>query len=829
MLDATAANLRHGFLGAITAAAQCGRAEPVATRAEWAATGWQPRPGKQETVWLAVGRGTLQRATVMLPASQLIPARPGTAPAVPGTVPVAAGADIPGALTAFARHLGYPVTGDPPSPGPSPPVIYAPAGQPPELRAAVIAHHLAHIKLGEPEALMADCAGEPAIIADSVAWLVLRRLGVTPAAAGIRFPPPSLWAPTPDHMVVAGTRITRTAASITRHAEMVLSALPPRPAGQAPARPAGRPDRADPARPLAPDTREAGQSRAARPSAVPRGQEFAPPRQPGAPQDPARAMPPPRAVRGQAVPGRAAVPRRAPAPPAAAANAMNAMKETRELVASLCRAGRHSDAARTLSHLPEEFFPQFLIPGAVAALGTADLIKVHRLLAAPSPSPDTGHGPSAGPARDACARLLIPRVNEAAAAWFTGQLPGSWAEGYLDGRGITPAMRGQWELGYAPKSAGQTKLLNHLRKEGWGDALALAAGLAYRTPTGTQADMFRDRVIIPIRDDAGTLVAFAGRCRPDAAGDPPKYINTAANPAYAKGDVLYGLYQARQVLAAGGQPVLVEGYSDVWAVNACGGGMLAGVASCGTALTAAQMEALAGAVQRHGHDLREAPLLDVRDADSAGQKAAARDYALIIPWCPQPRAAALPAETDPAEVFEKDGPQVLARALTDNDHPLADVAVDAVLDDWDRSWTRPDGGKLLEETGTAIGAVYAAARLLAATGTPTGEVARQVARMARRTQLPWSFVDWAVRRETDPACPDEPPDDPSGGLPEDQVRAMAERDEGRQPARTMPPGQGGAVTAAAFPQLPGGPPPQRTGRRARAWRTGHDPPARRAR
>ncbi len=220
ILDAAAVNLRLGFDSAIAAAAQLQAAvpaaapaaplEPVATYGEWKAAGWQPRRGQHAAAWIGTGRGSLRRATAVFAASQVAPVRRGPEPAVPGEFPVTPEADLPGLLEAFARTLGYTVSADPPGQGSPQPLIYVPGGDPPVFRAALTAHHLAHLSLGEPDALPTDCGGMPAVIADSAAWVVLRCFGADPAAAGLQVPPqdhpvwPNGFWQSPDDIAAAG-------------------------------------------------------------------------------------------------------------------------------------------------------------------------------------------------------------------------------------------------------------------------------------------------------------------------------------------------------------------------------------------------------------------------------------------------------------------------------------------------------------------------------------------------------------------------------------------------------------------------------------------------
>jgi len=381
-----------------------------------------------------------------------------------------------------------------------------------------------------------------------------------------------------------------------------------------------------------------------------------------------------------------------------------------------------------------------------------------------------------------CPPRELAAVNAAAAAYYRARLPGSWAAAYLDGRGFGPPVARRWQLGYAP--GGWTALLDYLRGRGFDGPVVEQAGLAARAAHGL-IDCFRDRVMIPVRGPHGQVAGFAGRARDGAPGDPPKYLNTRRTASYVKDRLLYGLPEAAAALEQGARPVLVEGYFDAIAVTEAGARRLAGLAPGGTALSDAQLSLLAAS-----SDLARTPLLVARDPDAAGRRAAARDYKILTRYCPAAAAAALPADRDPAAIFEADGPAALARLLAAGGHPLADVAVDQELAPWqealDNGWA---AGQLL--------AVRAAARLLAAFR--PADVVRQIARVAGRTGLPHEEVAGEFAAAVAAAEPS--PKGPAG-------------DRQDRPARE-------------FPAPPGGGRPARAARRpARAGRPAARPPRR---
>lgn len=313
----------------------------------------------------------------------------------------------------------------------------------------------------------------------------------------------------------------------------------------------------------------------------------------------------------------------------------------------------------------------------------------------------------------------IVAIHELAARLFRELLPESWVPGYLADRGFAADVQESWQVGYAP--AGLDTLIRHLRSAGYQDALIEAAGLARRTRYGQLADTFRDRAVLPIRSPRGKVVAFIGRAadHPDSAV--PKYLNSPSTPLYRKGDVLFGLWEARAALAAGAPPILTEGPFDAIAV-AVASSDYAPVSLCGTAVTARQADLL-----RTG----PAEIVVAFDADRSGQRAAVSAYQRLM--FGRPSAVAFPPGSDPAQVLREHGPAVLAAMLQNQRRPLADLVVDAELDRWDR-WLGFAEGR--------IGALRAAAAVVSAM--PAWDVGRQVSRLADRLGLDHAIVTEAV-------------------------------------------------------------------------------------
>ncbi|OLE24631.1 MAG: hypothetical protein AUG44_18620 [Actinobacteria bacterium 13_1_20CM_3_71_11] len=276
-------------------------------------------------------------------------------------------------------------------------------------------------------------------------------------------------------------------------------------------------------------------------------------------------------------------------------------------------------------------------------------------------------------ARDVDPRRLFA-AHAAAAEFYRARLPGHLpALAYLHSRGVSEAVahRPPWTVGYAP--AGWTELRTALHAAGFLDDELLAAGLATTARTGSVIDVFRDRVMFPVRRRDGLVVGFTGR---DLSGrsETPKYRNTVTTAIYRKKRVLYGLAEQ---LPGDRVVLLVEGPTDVLAV-ACLRRWLpdapyVAVSPCGTALTAEQVALLRDAVPPG------VPVVVAFDSDPAGEVAADRAYRLLRDWPGPVDALALPSGTDPAGLvarFRHGAVALLERAR----RPLAQVVVDHRLD-----------------------------------------------------------------------------------------------------------------------------------------------------
>ena len=232
------------------------------------------------------------------------------------------------------------------------------------------------------------------------------------------------------------------------------------------------------------------------------------------------------------------------------------------------------------------------------------------------------------------------------------------AQEYLERRGIDGAIVETWELGYAPDTF--DSLTNRLRAKGHNMVECKALFLVDERERGGLYDKFRGRLMFPIRDERGELVAFGGRLLGDGQ---PKYINSSDTPLYRKSKVLYGFDKAREQVAKERRAVLVEGYLDVIACHRAD--ETTAVASLGTALS----EEHAKLLKRWAEDVTI-----LYDADAAGQKAAERAVGLLREEGVRVKVALMPEGEDPDTLLKKAGPVAVRRAVEGGLSPL-DFAV----------------------------------------------------------------------------------------------------------------------------------------------------------
>ncbi len=246
-------------------------------------------------------------------------------------------------------------------------------------------------------------------------------------------------------------------------------------------------------------------------------------------------------------------------------------------------------------------------------------------------------------------RQSLHAVLEAAAQWFAEELQGPRGRAgqeYLRRRGMTDSTIARFRIGFAPEARGTLKAA--LTKRGFSEHLLIEAGLLRRREEGGDVyDLFRNRIIFPITDRRGRIIAFGGRVLDPAPEGAPKYLNSPETDVFHKGRTLYGLAQALEGARKDGLLVVTEGYMDAIA------GLVAGVpavAPLGTALTEDQMAELWRVVPE--------PVLCF-DGNSAGLRAASRAAERALPLIGPGktlRFVSLPAGEDPDSLIASQGP-----------------------------------------------------------------------------------------------------------------------------------------------------------------------------
>ena len=273
-------------------------------------------------------------------------------------------------------------------------------------------------------------------------------------------------------------------------------------------------------------------------------------------------------------------------------------------------------------------------------------------------------------------RASLYDVMEIAAKFFEAELQsarGAKARGYLADRQLAVAIQKEFRLGYAPDD--RSALRSHLADKNVTVEQMVEAGLVISGPEIPVAyDRFRDRVMFPIRDPRGKVIAFGGRAlAKDVAA---KYLNSPETPLFHKGNVLYNLDKARGPAHEKGAIIAVEGYIDVIAMHRAG--LTHAVAPLGTALTEDQLALL--------WKVAPEPILCF-DGDSAGLKAAYRALDLALPFLKPGHSlkfALLPEGQDPDDLLKAQGPEAV-RTVIEAAQPLSEVLWQRALADNDRS------------------------------------------------------------------------------------------------------------------------------------------------
>ena len=249
---------------------------------------------------------------------------------------------------------------------------------------------------------------------------------------------------------------------------------------------------------------------------------------------------------------------------------------------------------------------------------------------------------------------------------------GKWALDYLTGRGLTVKTIKHFGLGAAPDS--WDALIHHLKEKGYTESDMLAANVIGKSNRGGIYDRFRKRVMFPIINIRGNIVAFSGRAMPGEDKQGGKYVNTSDTPVYKKSENLFGINFAKSVCSE--RVILVEGNMDVISLHQAG--FENTVAPLGTAFTTEQ----ANLLSRYTKEI-----VLMLDADAAGQKAVRRASGLLENTGLSVRVVVIPDGKDPDEYIKKNGKErfaaLLEGAVSDMEYKLLTAAKDIDLNSED--------------------------------------------------------------------------------------------------------------------------------------------------
>lgn len=267
--------------------------------------------------------------------------------------------------------------------------------------------------------------------------------------------------------------------------------------------------------------------------------------------------------------------------------------------------------------------------------------------------------------RDERERIL--RINEVAGEFYQQLLltdeEGAPGRRYLRQRGYESETVRTFQMGFAP--GGWESLAKHLAGKSFSSEDSQKAGLVRpgKQDRGDY-DLFRNRLLFPIHDLQGRMVAFGGRVLDDSL---PKYINSPETPVYHKGQTLYGLYQARDAMRHNGEALVVEGYFDVLALHRAG--FAGAVATCGTALTADHARLL----KRYADKI-----LLIFDEDAAGRQATFRAMDALLPVGLSVSVVSMPVGEDPDSLLKEKGEEGF-RLCLDAARPVMEVFIEDQL------------------------------------------------------------------------------------------------------------------------------------------------------
>jgi DNA primase len=277
------------------------------------------------------------------------------------------------------------------------------------------------------------------------------------------------------------------------------------------------------------------------------------------------------------------------------------------------------------------------------------------------------------PGQEQSQRRRLIDAHRVAAQYYAERLRGAGAahaRAFLSERGFELADVERFGLGFAPK--GWEDLTRHLRGRGFTDAELIAAGLAREGNRGPR-DRFRGRLMWPIRDLSGDVIAFGAR-KLDPEDEGPKYLNSPETSLFRKSTVLYGADLAKREIAHRRQAVIVEGYTDVMACHLAG--VPTAVATCGTSFGEEHVKVLRRLIMDTDGSAGE--VIFTFDGDAAGQRAALRAFSLENKFVTQTYVTVQPDGLDPCDVRLTHG-DAAVRDLIARRVPLFEFAIKGVL------------------------------------------------------------------------------------------------------------------------------------------------------
>jgi DNA primase len=278
------------------------------------------------------------------------------------------------------------------------------------------------------------------------------------------------------------------------------------------------------------------------------------------------------------------------------------------------------------------------------------------------------------PGQEQGQRRRLTDAHRQAAEFYNERLGGSdaaHARAFLAERGFELADIERFGVGYSPRT--WEDLTRHLRGRGFTDAELIAAGLSREGNRGPR-DRFRGRLMWPIRDLAGDVIAFGAR-KLDADDDGPKYLNTPETSLFRKSTVLYGADLAKREIGHRRQAVIVEGYTDVMACHLAG--VPTAVATCGTSFGEDHIKVLRRLIM--DSDSFTGEVIFTFDGDAAGQRAAQRAFSMEEKFATQTFVTVEPNGLDPCDLRLAHGDGAV-RDLVARRVPLFEFAIKGVLD-----------------------------------------------------------------------------------------------------------------------------------------------------